>query len=73
MSIPREFAMDPGRAHSWLARLMSRISRRISSATLGRPDIHRQNKRNLARCQRMTVSGLTITKALRTPGAIRGW
>jgi len=33
-------------------------------------DFHRQNKRNPARCQRMTVSGLTITKAFRTSGAI---
>jgi hypothetical protein len=43
--------------------LARRISRRISSATFGLPprgrDFHRQNKRKPARCQRMTVSGLT--------------
>jgi hypothetical protein len=51
------------------------ISRRISSDTLGLPprdrDFHRQNKRKPARCQRMTVSGFTITKAFTTPGAIQ--
>jgi hypothetical protein len=48
----------------WLARLMSRISRRISSRTLGLPshrlDFQRQNDRNPARCQRTTVSGRTM-------------
>jgi exodeoxyribonuclease V alpha subunit len=34
-------------------------------------DFHRQNKRNPARCQRITISGLTITKEFRMPGAIR--
>ena len=55
--------------------LMSRISWRISSGTFGlptrEPDFHRQIKRNPARCQRITASGLTITKAFRTSGAIR--
>jgi hypothetical protein len=67
--------MDPGRAQSGLARLMSRISWRISSGTFGLPprerDFHRQNRRKLARCQRMTVSRLTIIKAFRIPGASR--
>jgi len=51
---------------------MARISWRISSATFGLPprhrDFHRQNKRNPARCQRITVSGRTITKALGVNG-----
>lgn len=51
------------------------INCRISSATLGLPprdrEFHRQNKRNPARCQRITVSGCTITKAFRMRGAIR--
>lgn len=50
-----EFAMDPGPTQSGLARLMSRISWRISSGTFGLPprerDFHRQNRRKLARCQ----------------------
>src|SRR6266568_8415939 len=52
---------------------MSRISVLMSKGSFGRPpgdfDFHRQNKRNPARCQRITVSGLTIAKALRTFGA----
>ena len=32
-------------------------------------DFHRQYERKPARCQRITVSGLTIAKALSTPGA----
>jgi len=44
--------------------LISRIRRRISSGTVGRPprrlDFQRQYNRNPARCQRTTVSGLTI-------------
>src|SRR5450631_1881694 len=58
--------------HSGLARLMARINWRISSGTFGLPpgerDLHRQNKRKPARCQRITVSGLTITRAFRTFG-----
>jgi hypothetical protein len=49
--------------------------RPISSGTLGLPtrdrDFYLQNKRNPARCQRMTVPGLAITKAFRMPGASR--
>ena len=45
-----------------------------TSGTFGLPprdrDLHRQNKRKPARCQRITVSGLTITRAFRTFGAI---
>ena len=56
-----------------LARLMARISWRISSETFGLPlrhlDFHRQNKRNPARCQRMTVAGSTIARALTKPHA----
>src|SRR6202043_638233 len=61
MSMPslRSSPWIRGAPHSGLARLMSRISRRISSGTIGLPprvrDFHRQNKRKPARCQRMTV------------------
>jgi hypothetical protein len=34
-------------------------------------EIERQNQQNPARCQPMTVSGLTITKAFRMSGASR--
>jgi hypothetical protein len=56
-----------GAPQSGLARLMPRISRRISSGTLGlpprRPDFQRQNDRNPAWCQRTTVSGRTMVSA----------
>jgi hypothetical protein len=56
-----------------LARLIPRIRRRISSGTLGLPlldrDFQRQNRRKPARCQRTTVRGSTIAKALRMRGA----
>src|ERR1700704_1666572 len=49
------------------------MSRRISSGVFGRPprglDFQRQYARKPARCQRITVSGLTIFKVSRTPGA----
>jgi hypothetical protein len=55
--------------------LISQISRRISSGTVGRPprgrDFQRQNKRKPARCHSMTVSGLTIAKASNIFGAKR--
>ena len=67
-----EFAVDPGAPQSGLAMLMSRINCLTSKGTFGRPprgwDFHR-HKRKPARCQRMTVSGLTIASALSTPGA----
>jgi hypothetical protein len=48
--------------------LISRTSRRISTATVGRPeqgrDFQRQYDLNPARCQRTTVSGFTIVSAL---------
>jgi hypothetical protein len=53
--------------------LMSRINYLTSTGTFGRPprgrDFHRQYKRKPARCQRITVTGLTIAKALSTSGA----
>jgi hypothetical protein len=68
-----QFAVDPGSAQSGLAMLMSRINCLTSTGTFGRPprgrDFHRQYKRKPARCQRMTVSGLVIAKALSTSGA----
>jgi hypothetical protein len=61
-----------GAPQSGLARLMSRINFLRSADSFGRPpgdlDFHRQYKRKPARCQRMTVSGLTIAKALSTFG-----
>ena len=55
--------------------LISRISLRISGATLGRPprrrDFHRQYDLNPARCHLITVSGFTIAKAPSTFGAKR--
>src|SRR6516165_1492609 len=57
-----------GAPHNGLALLISRISRRISKGTVGRPrrrlDFQRQYDRNPARCQRITVSGRTIANAL---------
>ena len=67
--------MDAGAPQSGLARLISRISRRISGATLGLParrrDFQRQKERKPARCHRITVSGSTIVRASRIRGAIR--
>src|SRR6266849_9243002 len=64
-----------GAPHSGLARLMSRINWRISGGTFGRPlrvlDFQRQYALNPARCQRITVSGLTIASAPRTSGNSR--
>jgi hypothetical protein len=55
--------------------LISRISRRISTATVGRPerdrDFQRQYDLNPARCQRTTVSGFTIVSAWTVLGAKR--
>src|SRR6476659_4939590 len=56
-----------GAPHNGLARLISRISRRISNGTVGRPqrrrDCQRQYDRKPARCHLITVSGLTIASA----------
>ena len=64
-----------GARQNGLARVMSRINRRISSGTLDlplrRPDFQCQNDRNPARCQRTTVSGRTMASASKTPGARR--
>src|SRR4029077_12533934 len=71
----KQLALDPRRPHSGLATLISRISRRISTATVGRPergrDFQRQYDLNPARCQRTTVSGFTIVSALTVLGAKR--
>src|SRR6185437_2721776 len=57
-----------GAPHNGLAMLISRISRRISNGTIGRPqrrlDFQRQYDLKPARCQRITVSGRTIASAL---------
>jgi hypothetical protein len=56
-----------GAPHNGLAMLISRISRRISNGTAGRPrrrlDFQRQYDLKPARCQRITVSGRTIASA----------
>ena len=61
-----------GAPQSGLARLISRISRRISGVTLGLParrrDFQRQKERKPARCHRITTSGLTIVRASRIRG-----
>ena len=66
--------MMRGAPQSGLARLISRISRRISGGTLGLParrrDFQRQKERKPARCHRTTVSGSTIVRASRIRGAI---
>src|SRR5215467_5789147 len=64
-----------GAPHNGLAMLISRISRRISNNTVGRPqrfrDFQRQYDLKPARCQRMTVSGFTIVSALMAFGTKR--
>src|SRR6516164_6910232 len=53
-----------GAPHNGLTMLISRISRRISNDTVGRPqrrrDLQRKYSLKPARCQRITVSGRTI-------------
>ena len=71
MEMP-SFASSPctrGAPQSGLALLMFRISSRISGATPGRPGLRRrlfqvQYRLNPQRCQRMTVSGFTMTRTL---------
>lgn len=61
-----------GAPHSRLARLISRIGRRISPGIVGRPprgrDFQRQYSWNPIRCHRMTVSGWTIVRAFIADG-----
>jgi len=61
-----------GAPHSRLARLISRIRRRISPGILGRPprerDFQRQYSRNPVRCHRTIVSGRIIVTAFITDG-----
>ncbi len=56
-----------GAPQSELAMLISRISFRISSGTVGRPprrlDLQHQYNRKPARCQRTIVLGFTIASA----------
>jgi hypothetical protein len=71
----KQFAGDGRAPQNGLARLISRISRPISSGALGlaprRLDFQRQNDRNPARCQRTTVSGRTMASASTMVGARR--
>src|SRR6478609_9781166 len=64
-----KLAMNRGAPQSGLAILISRISSRISSGTVGRPprclDFQRQYDLKPARCQRITVSGFKIARAPR--------
>src|SRR6185503_8428885 len=64
-----------GAPHNGLAMLISRISRRISDDTVGRPqrcrDFQRQYHLKPVRCQRMMVSGFTIVSALMVFGTKR--
>src|SRR5258708_7884542 len=64
--------MRGGAPHSGLAMLISWISLRMSGGTVGRPlrrlDFQRQYALKPARCQRMTVSGLTIANASQALG-----
>src|SRR6201993_783711 len=64
-----------GAPHNGLAMLISRISRRISNGTVGRPqrrrDFQRQYDLKPARCQRMTASGFTIVRAMMAFGTKR--
>jgi hypothetical protein len=61
-----------GAPQSGLAKLISRINRRISNGTEGLPprrcDFPRQYDLNPARCHFMTVSGFTIARAFMTDG-----
>ena len=68
--------MDPRRFPTAdLAMLISWISLRMSVGTVGRPprrlDFQRQYALKTARCQRMIVSGLTITNASQALGNSR--
>ena len=71
MEMP-SFASSPctrGAPQRGLALLMFRISSRISGATPGPPGLRRrlfqvQYRLNPQRCQRMTVSGFTMTRTL---------
>jgi hypothetical protein len=72
----KQLAMDPRRSPQRIGNAhLSRISRRISTATVGRleqgRDFQRQYDLNPARCQRTTVFGFTIVSALRVLGAKR--
>src|SRR5260370_40168057 len=61
-----------GAHQSGFAMLISRISRRISGGTVGRPpwhlDFQRQYNLNPARCHLMTVAGFTTVRAFKIPG-----
>ena len=71
----KEVSMNPGSAPQQVGEAHGTINCWISSATFGLPprdrDFHRQNERNPARCQRITVSGSMITKAFTMRDAIR--
>ena len=67
-----EFAMDAGAPQEGFSLHILRISARISGEMLGRPGWPRrtfqvQKRRYPARCQAMTVSGLTMVSAERQP------
>src|SRR5258708_3184405 len=63
-----------GAPHNGLAMLISRISRRITNDTVGRPqrrrDFQRQYNLKPARCQRITVSGRTSASVSHILGGV---
>jgi hypothetical protein len=68
----QQLAMDPWRFPVGFSLLMRRISARSSPSILGLPphcrDFQRQYARNPRRCQRSTLSGLTMTIASSSDG-----
>jgi hypothetical protein len=70
-----KLAMNPWCPPQWVGETDLANELTISSGVFGRPlrglDFQRQYARKPARCQRITVSGLTIFKASSTPGASR--
>src|SRR3954452_13787164 len=70
-----KLAMNSWRSPEWIGDTHLADQLAISSGTVGRPprgrEFQRQYDLNPARCQRMTVSGFKIARALRTLGAKR--
>jgi len=70
-----KLAMDPWCAPQWVGETHLPNKMTDLQRVFGRPprglDFQRQYARKPARCQRITVSGLTITRASSMPGANR--
>jgi len=71
----QQFAMNPRRPPTRVRPAIARISVRTSAGTVGRPIRRRlfqaHHSRKPRRCQAMTVSGLTMTNAVRHPVEMR--